>query len=286
MALLRRSAPLHDHARSPRPRRRHARRRAGPAAPASAALPLPVPRGRTRASSPTRTASASRRCSSRCTAAAMSSRRRDPRGASTTGHAITRTLRVGRCLRGAPAAPTAPPRPRSRCASPRRGSVRLSQSITVRQPGATLDAVEARLVIPGAKTEPAFYHADAELLLRGRAWRGATAGHEYGLVLSSRRRVDRPDLGGRPGHLSRHPLRRRRLQGRRLRAGQAADDLPATRPHRRGTSARCCTTCAVRGRGLPRPLPGHAARRVRVRRPGPRRGPPARPVLLPWPVNP
>ena len=42
-----------------------------------------------------------------------------------------------------------------------------------------------RLVIPGAKTEHAFYHADAELLLRGRAWRGATAGHEYGVVLSS-----------------------------------------------------------------------------------------------------
>jgi hypothetical protein len=45
--------------------------------------------------------------------------------------------------------------------------------------------VEARLVVPGAATEPAFYHADAELLLRGRAWRGATLGHQYGLVLTS-----------------------------------------------------------------------------------------------------
>jgi hypothetical protein len=57
--------------------------------------------------------------------------------------------------------------------------------VTLRQPGARLDALEARLVVPGAATEPAFYHADAELLLRGRAWRGATAGHEYGLVLTS-----------------------------------------------------------------------------------------------------
>lgn len=103
----------------------------------------------------------------------------------TTGRAITRTLRVGRCLRGAAAAPICPASISIAVHVPARGSVRVSRSITVRQPGARLDSVEARLVVPGARTEPAFYHADAELLLRGRAWRGAAAGHEYGLVLSS-----------------------------------------------------------------------------------------------------
>ena len=49
------------------------------------------------------------------------------------------------------------------------GPVSLPRPITLRRPGARLDAVEARLVVPGAATEPAFYHADAELLLRGRA---------------------------------------------------------------------------------------------------------------------
>jgi hypothetical protein len=105
---------------------------------------------------------------------------------STTGRAITRTLRVGRCLHGAPAAPICPASTSIAVHVPATGSVRMSRSITLRQPGARLDAVEARLVVPGAKTEPAFYHADAELLLRGRAWRGVTAGHEYGLILSSR----------------------------------------------------------------------------------------------------
>jgi hypothetical protein len=104
---------------------------------------------------------------------------------STTGHAITRTLRVGRCLRGAPGAPICPASTSVTVRVPATGSVRLTRSITLRQPGASLDAVEARLVVPGARNEPAFYHADAELLVRGRAWRGATAGREYGLVLSS-----------------------------------------------------------------------------------------------------
>jgi hypothetical protein len=105
---------------------------------------------------------------------------------STTGRAITRTLRVGRCLRGAPAAPICPASSSVTVRVPATGSVHLTRSISLRQPSGRLDAVEARLVVPGAKTEPAFYHADAELLLRGRAWRGATAGHEYGLILSSR----------------------------------------------------------------------------------------------------
>jgi hypothetical protein len=104
---------------------------------------------------------------------------------STTGRAVTRTLRVGRCLRAAPAAPVCPASTSLTVHVPPTGSVTLSRPVTLRQPGARLDAVEARLVVPGAASEPAYYHADAELLLRGRAWRGATARHRYGLVLTS-----------------------------------------------------------------------------------------------------
>ncbi|MEA2157098.1 MAG: hypothetical protein QOE11_3238 [Solirubrobacteraceae bacterium] len=104
---------------------------------------------------------------------------------STTGRATTRTLRVGRCLRATPAAPICPPSTSITVHVPAHGSVSLTRSITLRQPGPRLDAVEARLVVPGAPTQRAFFHADAELLLPGRAWRGATAGHEYGVVLSS-----------------------------------------------------------------------------------------------------
>jgi hypothetical protein len=104
---------------------------------------------------------------------------------STTGRAVTRTLRVGRCLSGIAAAPACPASTSLAVRVPATGCVTLTRPVTLRRPGARLDAVEARLVVPGAATEPAFYHADAELLLRGRAWRGATAGHEYGLVLTS-----------------------------------------------------------------------------------------------------
>jgi hypothetical protein len=104
---------------------------------------------------------------------------------STTGRAVTRTLRVGRCLRGSAAAPVCPASTSRTVRVPAAGSVTLTQSVTLRQPGARLDAVEARLVSPRAAPQAAFHHADAELLLRGRAWRGVTAGHQYGLVLTS-----------------------------------------------------------------------------------------------------
>jgi hypothetical protein len=107
----------------------------------------------------------------------------------TAGHAVTRTLRVGRCLRGATVAPVCPPSVAVAVHVPAAGSVSLTRSVTLREPATRLDAVEARLVVPGAATEPAFYRADAELLVGGRAWRGATAGHEYGLVLTSNAEV-------------------------------------------------------------------------------------------------
>ncbi|MEA2192359.1 MAG: hypothetical protein QOI73_2480 [Solirubrobacteraceae bacterium] len=106
---------------------------------------------------------------------------------STTGHAVTRTLRVGRCLRGRAAAPICPASASITVHIPAKRPVSITRSVTLRQPAARLDAVEVRLVKPGAATEPAFFHADAELLLRGRAWRGDTAGHRYGVVLSSAR---------------------------------------------------------------------------------------------------
>lgn len=104
---------------------------------------------------------------------------------STTGRAVTRTLRVGRCLRGTAAAPVCPASTALRVRVPATGTVALRRLITLRQPGARLDAVEARLVAAGTSTMSRFSYSDAELLLRGRAWRGASAGHGYGVVLGS-----------------------------------------------------------------------------------------------------
>jgi hypothetical protein len=124
------------------------------------------------------------------------------RAASTTGRAVTRTLRVGRCRRGSAAAPVCPPATSLTVHVPATGTVALRRPVVLRQPGARLDAVEARLVRPGDPGGRAFFRSDAELLVRGRAWRGATAGHEYGLVLSSdpaaaidRISVDGPAIG-------------------------------------------------------------------------------------------
>jgi hypothetical protein len=122
---------------------------------------------------------------------------------STTGRAVTRTLRVGRCVGGAGAAPLCPASTSLTVRVPATGSVSLARPVTLRQPAAPLDAVEARLTVPGAVTRPSTRDTDAELLLRGRAWRGATAGHQYGLVLSSH-----PDAA----------------------VGRISVDLPATQP--------------------------------------------------------
>lgn len=104
---------------------------------------------------------------------------------STTGRATNRTLRVGRCRRGTTVAPFCPAALSLAVRIPATGSVTLSRPIALRQPDGHLDAVEARLVEAGAPVRQPFHHSDAELLLRGRAWRGATAGHAYGVVLSS-----------------------------------------------------------------------------------------------------
>jgi len=101
--------------------------------------------------------------------------------ASTTGHALIRTLSVGRCLHGVLAAPSCPATTRITVRVPASGNVSFTRPVSLRQPSARFDSVEARLQdgVGGP-----FYHGDAELLVRGRAWRGVTAGQRYGVVLT------------------------------------------------------------------------------------------------------
>jgi hypothetical protein len=98
-----------------------------------------------------------------------------------TAHAVDRELQVGRCTGGSPAFPVCPAHSRVRIhlgAHQRRSFVRQP---TLRQPGARLDAVQAALVRSGARQPLTAARTDAALLVRGRAWRGSTAGRLFGV---------------------------------------------------------------------------------------------------------
>jgi hypothetical protein len=56
----------------------------------------------------------------------------------------------------------------------------VTAAVTLRQPPARQDTIEAALVTPGAHS-PYGSRSDAELLLKGGAWRGAGAGRTYGV---------------------------------------------------------------------------------------------------------
>lgn len=100
--------------------------------------------------------------------------------ASTTGHTAHRVLRVGSCT-GGPAATPVCPAARSFTIRATTKGVTFTRLVTLPLPRA--GAVEARLVRRGASPRAFYSRGDAELLVRSRAWTGATAGHAYGVVL-------------------------------------------------------------------------------------------------------
>jgi hypothetical protein len=57
----------------------------------------------------------------------------------------------------------------------------LKRAITLRQPAPQVDAIE--LVVQSSRTRPTqFFRSDGELLLRGNAWRGPSAGATFGVA--------------------------------------------------------------------------------------------------------
>ncbi|HEY6761007.1 MAG TPA: hypothetical protein VI318_16035 [Baekduia sp.] len=98
-----------------------------------------------------------------------------------TSGTITRFVRAGRCISGSGAAPA--------CRADALFSVRLAggetktltPTITLRQPPSKVDAIE--LAVQAGRRQPAYFsHGDAELLLKGNAWRGPSAGATYGVA--------------------------------------------------------------------------------------------------------
>lgn len=103
-----------------------------------------------------------------------------------TGHAIERLLRVGPCTGGAPAAPLCRSELTVRVRIPAHVDVAVTRRVTLRQPPRGVDSVQAALVRPRAGQPYGFARrTDADLLLRGTAWRGAGAGRVYGVDLRS-----------------------------------------------------------------------------------------------------
>jgi hypothetical protein len=100
-----------------------------------------------------------------------------------TRRPLTRELRVGRCTGGEPAAPVCPP---SRTVRVRLGAGEqrsYATRVTMRQPSARIDAVQAALVRPSAR-QPYGFRSDGLLLLKGTAWRGGGAGRVYGVAFA------------------------------------------------------------------------------------------------------
>jgi len=103
---------------------------------------------------------------------------------------LRRVLRIGRCTGGTPAAPVCPPSasvPVTLAPGAKRDVVRR---VTLRQPPARPDAVQAALVDPETR-QPYGFHSDGLLLLKGGAWRGAGAGRTYGVQIPAASSVRR-----------------------------------------------------------------------------------------------
>ena len=97
---------------------------------------------------------------------------------------LHRVLRIGRCTGGAPAAPVCPAAATIRVTLAPGASREYVRRVTLRQPPARPDAIQAALVAPSAR-EPYAFHSDGLLLLKGDAWRGTGAGRDYGVRLAA-----------------------------------------------------------------------------------------------------
>ena len=98
-----------------------------------------------------------------------------------TGGAVTRYVRAGRCVSGSGAVP--PCRADALFAVPLAGgeTKTVKRTIILRQPPAKVDAIE--LAVQPSRRRPAYFSkTDGELLLKGYAWRGPSAGATYGVA--------------------------------------------------------------------------------------------------------
>jgi hypothetical protein len=94
---------------------------------------------------------------------------------------LQRELQVGRCTGGAALGLVCPATVKIPVRLPAHQQRRFQKTVTLRQPPARTDSVQAALVSPGAR-QPFAFRSDGMLLLRGGAWRGAGAGRTYGVV--------------------------------------------------------------------------------------------------------
>src|SRR4051794_29908615 len=113
---------------------------------------------------------------------------------------LQRELQVGRCTGGAALALVCPASTTIRVRLPAHQQRRINRDVTLRQPPAGTDSIQAALVRPGTR-QPFGGPIDGSVLLRGGAWRGAGAGRTYGVVLgpldrARRLNFDIPNIGG------------------------------------------------------------------------------------------
>jgi len=97
---------------------------------------------------------------------------------------LDRVLRIGRCTGGAPAAPVCPAAVTIRVTLAPGASREYVRRVTLRQPPARPDTIQAALVAPEA-SQPYGFHSDGLLLLKGGAWRGTGAGRDYGVQFAA-----------------------------------------------------------------------------------------------------
>jgi hypothetical protein len=94
---------------------------------------------------------------------------------------LQRELQVGRCTGGAALGLICPATVKIPVRLPAHQQRRLNRTVTLPQPPARTDSVQAALVSPGTR-QPFAFRSDGMLLLRGGAWRGGGAGRAYGEV--------------------------------------------------------------------------------------------------------
>jgi hypothetical protein len=115
----------------------------------------------------------------------------------------SRYVRVGRCTTGTGPVPHCAPTTTFKVTLAAGQTRAVTHAVTLRQPPPGVDAIE---VTVGAtkRFDGRIFHGDAELLLKGNAWRGAGAGHAFGVRFPAgddrarRLSLDVPETA--PGH--------------------------------------------------------------------------------------
>ena len=90
-------------------------------------------------------------------------------------------LRAGRCVRGSLSAPSCPPSFTRRVTLYPNRTVHLTTNAFLRRPSKRQDSIRIFVTKPGR--QPANARPMAELFLRGSAWRGQTAGFDFGYAI-------------------------------------------------------------------------------------------------------